>query len=87
MSACIVLNAPLPKDGEIGLRTLEPCKCLVTKFEITPYEFQQAWESSFVWMIENGYQKADKDPFEIYYNNYIDHPEKKFIVDLCIPVA
>ncbi len=87
MSACIVLNNPIPKDGEIGLRTIESCQCVVSRFEITPYEFQQAWESQFVWMIENGYERGEIAPFEIYYNNYIDHPEKKFIVDLCIPVA
>lgn len=86
MSACIVLNQPITSDGEIGLRTIEPCKCIISRFEITPHEFQQAWESNFVWMVEHGYQKGEKDPFEIYHNNYIDHPEKKFIVDLCIPV-
>lgn len=86
MSACMVLNSKTSVDGEVGIRTIAPVKCVVSRFEITPYEFQQAWESSFVWMVENGYQKADKDPFEIYYNNYLDHPERKFIVDLCIPV-
>jgi AraC family transcriptional regulator len=86
MSACMVLNSKISVDGEVGLRTIEPLKCIVSRFEISPYEFQQAWESSFVWMVENGYQKADNDPFEIYYNNYVDHPKKKFIVDLCIPV-
>jgi AraC family transcriptional regulator len=86
MSACIVLNSPIGIDHEIGLRTIEPCKCIISRFEISPNNFQQAWESSFVWMVENGYQKGSKDPFEIYYNNYLDHPEKKFIVDLCIPV-
>ena len=86
MSACIILNNPTQVDGEVGLRTIEPTKCIVSRFEIAPHEFQQAWESNFVWMKENGYSKADKDPFEIYYNNYLDHPEQKFIVDLCIPV-
>lgn len=86
MSACIVLNAPIDIDQEIGLRTIESCKCIVSRFEISSNDFQQAWESSFVWMIENGYQKGTKDPFEIFYNNYLDHPEKKFIVDLCIPI-
>jgi len=86
MSACIVLNAKTSVEGEVGLRILDGGKCIVSRFEITPHEFQQAWESSFVWMAENGYKKADKDPFEIYYNNYLEHPEKKFILDLCIPV-
>jgi AraC family transcriptional regulator len=37
-------------------------------------------------MNENGYKKADQNPFEIIYNNYNEHPEKKCIVDLCIPI-
>ena len=86
MSACIVLNDPIEIDGEVNLRVLGVTKCIVSKLEITPYQFQQAWESSFVWMIENGYKKSDADPFEIYYNNAAEHPENKFIVDLCIPV-
>lgn len=86
MSACMILERPAKTSGSIAMRTLESTKCIVSRLEITPYEFQQAWESNFVWMTENGYKKADIDPFEIYYNNYIDHPEKKFIVDLCIPI-
>ncbi len=86
MSACIVLNDPIEIDGEVNLRILSPTKCIVSRLEITPFEFQQAWESSFAWMIENGYKKSEVDPFEIYYNNAAEHPENKFIVDLCIPI-
>ncbi len=86
MSACIVLNDPLEIDGEVSLRILSPTKCIVSRLEIAPFEFQQAWESSFAFMVENGYKKSDLDPFEIYYNNAAEHPENKFIVDLCIPI-
>ena len=86
MSACIVLNETLKVDGEVNLRNIKPVKCIVSRLEITPNEFQQAWESSFVWMVENGYKKTTIDPFEIYYNNAQEHPENKFIVDVCIPV-
>jgi AraC family transcriptional regulator len=86
MSACIILNEATSVESEVGLRTLDAGKCIVSRFEMTPYEFQQAWESNFVWMSENGYKKGDKDPFEIYYNNAEEHPEGKFIVDLCIPI-
>jgi AraC family transcriptional regulator len=37
-------------------------------------------------MNENGYEKADREPFEIYYNNFKEHPERKAIVDFCIPI-
>ena len=86
MSACIVLNDPIDINGEINLRVLSPTKCIVSRFEITPFQFQQAWEASFVWMTENGYKKSTIDPFEIYYNNAAEHPENKFIIDLCIPI-
>lgn len=86
MSACIVLNDPIEFDDAINLKVLSAAKCIVSRLEINPFQFQQAWESSFAWMIENGYKKAKKDPFEIYYNNAAEHPENKFIVDLCIPI-
>ena len=86
MSACIVLNDPIELDGEVNLKILSPTKCIVSRLEITPYEFQQAWESSFAFIVENGYKKSEIDPFEIYYNNAAEHPENKFIVDLCIPI-
>ncbi|MCH3885817.1 AraC family transcriptional regulator [Tenacibaculum aquimarinum] len=86
MSACIVLNDPVEIDGEVSLRILSPTKCIVSRLEIAPFEFQQAWESSFAFMVEKGYKKSDSDPFEIYYNNAAEHPENKFIVDLCIPI-
>ncbi|WP_347174025.1 AraC family transcriptional regulator [Polaribacter uvawellassae] len=85
-SIAIVLNTKTTVEGEVRLKTIQPGKCIVSRFEITPNEFQQAWESNFVWMSENGYKKGDKDPFEIYYNNAAEHPENKFIVDMCIPV-
>ncbi len=85
-SIAIVLNSETTVEGEVRLKTIQPGKCIVSRFEITPNEFQQAWESNFVWMSENGYKKGDKDPFEIYYNNAAEHPENKFIVDMCIPV-
>ncbi len=86
MSACLLLNKPLQKKEGINTKTFTPGKCIISRFEIKPTEFQQAWEANFIWMSENGFQKANKDPFEIYYNNAADHPEGKFIVDFCIPV-
>ncbi|MDD7914677.1 AraC family transcriptional regulator [Polaribacter ponticola] len=86
MSACIVLNDPIELDGEVNLKILSPTKCIVSRLEITPFEFQQAWEASFAFMIENGHKKSEVDPFEVYYNNAAEHPENKFIVDLCIPI-
>lgn len=86
MSACIVLNTVIKTEGEVNLKTQPKTKCIVSRFEIALFEFQKAWESSFVWMSEHGCKKADQDPFGIYYNNPEEHPEKKCIVDICIPI-
>lgn len=86
MSACILLQEPVQTNGEIGLVSIPKGKCIVGHFEIPPHEFGKSWQSLFIWMNENGYKKADQNPFEIMHNNYHEHPEKKCIVDLCIPI-
>ncbi|RZS99781.1 AraC family transcriptional regulator [Aquimarina brevivitae] len=86
MSACLVLDKPAKKSDEVAFTTLEAGKCIVSRFEIGLEEFEKSWTGLFLWMNTNGYKKADRDPFEIYHNNFNDHPEKKAIVDLCIPV-
>lgn len=86
MSACVTLSKLIETDGEIGKTSLDEGKFLVGSFEIELNEFEKSWTGLFVWMNENGYKKADRNPFEIYYNNFNEHPEKKAIVDFCIPI-
>ena len=86
MSVCILLNEPLETSGEVGLTTIEKGKCIVGSYEIEAHEFEKKWTGLFIWMNENGYQKSDGNPFEIYHNDFNTHPEKKCIVDLYIPV-
>ena len=86
MSAGLLLNKPVTTEGEIGLTTIEPGKFIVGSFEIDLNEFEKSWTGLFVWMNENGYKKADREPFEIYHNNFNEHPEKKAIVDFFIPI-
>ncbi len=86
MSASILLDKAVETNGEIGLTTIEAGKFIVGSFEIGLNEFEKSWTGLFVWMNENGYKKADREPFEIYYNNFNEHPERKAIVDFCIPI-
>ena len=81
MSIGILTNQEITVDGEVGLTTIEKGKNIVGHFVIEPKEFEKSWDSLFIWMNENGYKKADKYPFEIYHNNFNEHPEKKCIVD------
>jgi AraC family transcriptional regulator len=87
MSIGIMVPSETRPEGEVGITTLEKGKHLVGHFLIEPKKFEQAWDSLFLYMHEQGYKKADSFPFEIYYNNYQEHPEKKCIVDLCIPIS
>lgn len=86
MSACISLKEKVEVTGEIGLTTIEKGKFIVGHFEIRINEFEKSWNSLFIWMNENGYKKADGNPYEIYYNNFNEHPDKISIVDFCIPI-
>jgi AraC family transcriptional regulator len=86
MSASILLNKPPKIDGEIGLTSIKAGKYIVGSFEIGLNEFEKSWTGLFLWMAENGHKKADRNPFEIYHNNFNEHPERKAIVDFYIPI-
>jgi AraC family transcriptional regulator len=86
MSAAILLNKPTETVGEIGLTSIEAGKFIAGSFEIGLNEFEKSWTGLFLWMNQNGYKKANRNPFEIYHNNFNEHPERKAIVDFYIPI-
>ncbi|MEO6904610.1 MAG: GyrI-like domain-containing protein [Bacteroidia bacterium] len=86
MSIGVILKNRISTDGEVGLTIIEGGKYVVGHFEIEHKDFEKSWNSLFIWMNEHGYKKSDKHPYEMYYNNFNNHPEKKSIVDFCIPI-
>jgi len=86
MSIFLITNESIETEGEINKVTINKGKCIVGRFEITPDDFEKSWTGLFIWMNENGYKKSVENPFEIYHNDFRDHPENKFIVDLYIPI-
>jgi AraC family transcriptional regulator len=86
LSACFILDKVLNSEGEIGFLEIPSANYIVGSFEIVTEDFEKAWTSLYLWMNENGYKKADRDSFEIYHNNFNEHPEKKAIVDFHIPI-
>lgn len=86
MSIFLTTNEPFKAEHEINTLSINKGKCIVGRFEITPDEFEKSWTSLFIWMNDNGYTKSDEHPFEIYHNDFRQHPEHKFIVDLHIPI-
>lgn len=84
--ACMLLEEPIKTDGEIFPEILPKGRHIVGSYFITLDEFEKAWNALFFWMNENGYQFRRTFPFEIYHNNFKEHPEKKCRVDFCIPI-
>lgn len=85
-SACITLKDTVKPEGEFGVMKLDGGKHVVGSFEIGPMDFEKAWNEVCMWMSESGYQPDDKYPYELYHNNHEEHPERKFVVDICVPV-
>lgn len=85
-SACITIASDVKVDGEIGKMSVPPGKYAVGRFEIGVLEFEKAWNTMCLWLADSGYQPDDGYPYELYYNDHEQHPEKKFILDICMPV-
>ena len=74
-------------DGEIGALTIAGGKYAVGRFELDVDQYGEAWNVMYGgWLPESGYQPDDKPALEIYINSPHEHPEKKHIVEICIPV-
>lgn len=84
--ACLIVKEPIKTDGEISAHTLPAGQYAIGRFEILWDEFQIAWECMFRLIDEHGCRCCGL-PFEVYLNNSETHPEKKWLVDLCIPVT
>lgn len=87
LSVCISVPAGTKTDGEIGTMVIPGAKYALARFELGPDQYQEAWDALFGdWLPESGYQPADGLCYEWYHNDCREHPEKKSIVDICIPV-
>ena len=84
--ACMLLDEPIKTDGEISPETLPKGKYIVGSFCIEIKKKKKAWNGLFLWMKENGYEFRRSNPYEIYHNNFKENPQKKCIVDFCIPI-
>lgn len=84
--ASIIVEGNVKVEGEIGKSSVSAGKYAVGHFEIKETEFEQAWNTMCSWLTESGYQPGDGSTYELYHNNHSEHPERKFIVDICIPV-
>lgn len=85
-SVCITIDDTVEVGGEIGKMTVAGGQYACCRFEIDDKGFSEAWDQVMKWLPSSGYVCADRLPFEWYHNNAQEHPEKKHVVDICIPV-
>jgi AraC family transcriptional regulator len=85
--ACITVPEDTQVEGEIGKARIPAGKYAAAHFEITPDQYQDAWNAVYGgWLPESGYQPQDGPCYELYLNDPKQHPEGKHVVDICIPV-
>lgn len=85
-SACITVRGDVKTSGEFGKMTVDAGKYAVGRFEIGVEGFAMAWDQMCNWFADSGYQPGEGYSYELYHNDHREHPEQKFILDICIPV-
>ena len=85
-SACIIIDQTFDTTNEITKMKLNAGKFVVGRYEISFFEFKHAWTEMFDWINKNNLKTSKKNAFEVYQNNSNNHPQKKCIVDICIPI-
>ena len=62
-------------------------KFAVAHFEINKVQFEEAWDILCRgWLPDSGYVPDDRFCYELYLNDYEKHPEKKFLIDIYLPI-
>ncbi|GGI71858.1 AraC family transcriptional regulator [Shewanella gelidii] len=86
VDACVSVPNGTAVEGKVALQTITGGLYGVCHFEVPCDGFQQAWDDAFGWLVTSGYECADKPCYELYHNNAEEHPEGKWIFDICIPL-
>lgn len=86
MEIGVPIEEEVKTEQDIHYKEIYVKRCIIGSFEINMDEFEKAWSSMFIWMNENGYKPREDRPFEIIKNNFNEHPQKKCIIDLYIPI-
>lgn len=87
VSVCISVSEDTRVDGEIGKMTIPAGQYARAHFEIDATQYGDAWNYVYgQWMPDSGYQPDDRLAFELCLNDPDEHPQKKHLVDICVPV-
>lgn len=85
--ACISIPKDVKTEGEVGTMTISGGRYAVLHFEGRDEEILGAWNYLCgEWLPKSGYQPEDKPSYDIYYCSPDKHPERKHVMDICVPV-
>jgi AraC family transcriptional regulator len=86
--ACLTVPEGTKTDGDVQTMKIPGGVFAVAHVEIDPSEFGDAWDKLVgEWMPSKGYASDNSRLcYELYLNDHEQHPERKFIVDICEPV-
>ncbi len=86
-SVCITVPEGTAVGGEIGTMAIPGGLFAVARFELSQNEFGDAWQALMgEWFPESGYQPDDRMCYEVYLNDPREHPQGKYIIEICEPV-
>ncbi|MEM9446353.1 MAG: GyrI-like domain-containing protein [Verrucomicrobiota bacterium] len=86
LDACISVPPGTLTERQIAIQVINGGLHGVCHFELQDNSFQQAWGDAFTWLVDSGYECDQKPCYELYHNNPSNHPENKWVVDICIPL-
>lgn len=86
MDVGIQIFEPINFENEFFLSDIHPNQCITNSFEIDTTEFSSTWKKMYEWMKSKNYKPSLSPPFEIILNDYNNHPRKKCIVEMYIPI-
>jgi len=84
--ACIKIPDGTVLEGKIHIQTISGGPYAICHFETSPDRIRHAWEDALKWVCDSGLKPNDTPCYELYHNNAAEHPEGKWIYDLCIPL-
>ncbi len=85
--ACITIPMNVKPSGGVGLLNISGGKYAIHRFTGLSEEIATAYKGLFgQWMPDSGYQPDDRECLEIYYETPEEHPENKFVMDICVPI-
>ncbi len=86
VDACVCVPEGTKAEGPVSTQVIGGGPYAVCHFEVQVDDFSQAWEDAFGWLISSGYECDDRPCYELYHNCGDEHPEGKWIFDICIPL-